>query len=156
MTVVSYFKESHIFLIRVEVGVETVVVPGVLEVPVLGVDLEGVLLLLGVLGRGVWCVALWMEALYVVQSWRPKAAVRRAEEEEEGWRLSDLSEWMMYGCPNWSQGLSPAENVYIDPVTTQDMMKIRLNPCINAAHQFTTILVQKSHIPPGLYSKPAS
>lgn len=73
-----------LFIIRAGVGVETagvLVAPGVREQ---GVDLEGVRGRKVVRGRGVWCGALWMEALYGGQSWRPEVAVRQAEEEEKG------------------------------------------------------------------------
>lgn len=60
----------------------------------------------------VWCEDLWMEALYVAQSWRPKAAaqwkVQAAGESDEG-------DWRALGCSNWNQDLSHAENVYSAP-----------------------------------------
>lgn len=87
------------------------VVPGV---PVRGVGPEGVWTWVGAHGTGVWCVVLWMEALYEAQSWRPKAAVRWVEQEEREEGESESVEWMVL-CSNLSQCLSHAGNVYSDP-----------------------------------------
>lgn len=73
---------SVVFFVRALAGVERAGVPGALWVPELGVDLEVVGPRKGVLGKAAWCGAPSTEALYGAPSWRPEAAVRRAQKEE--------------------------------------------------------------------------
>lgn len=99
------FTGCPLFIIRAWVGVEMAGVPVGPGVHEQGVDLEGVGPRKGVRGREAWCGALWMEALYGGQSWRPEVAVQRAEEEKgeeaAAARESNVCEKEL-GCSWWS------------------------------------------------------